>query len=121
MGADAEKERISAEITRSEVTSPNEPILPTVNPAVINEKKSEPPASGLHPAVYVVTWITLSSSVIIFNKWILDTAKFRKYWYIALCRNMLTAGPRLSHCSNMLAFDLRDDHDPDHGTDHDAP
>lgn len=35
-----------------------------------------PPGSGLHPAFYIALWITLSSSVIIFNKWILTTAKF---------------------------------------------
>ncbi|KAI9930816.1 solute carrier 35 member [Aspergillus wentii] len=31
---------------------------------------------GLHPAFYIALWIGLSSSVIIFNKWILSTAKF---------------------------------------------
>ncbi|PSR81076.1 triose-phosphate transporter family-domain-containing protein [Coniella lustricola] len=31
---------------------------------------------GLHPAFYIALWITLSSSIIIFNKWILTTAKF---------------------------------------------
>ena len=88
-----EKDRVSAEAVRSDPASPTAPVLPTTNPAV---EKSEAPASGLHPAVYVryaytaVTftfcslifhcsvWIALSSSVIIFNKWILDTGKFRK-------------------------------------------
>ncbi|KAL8691026.1 MAG: hypothetical protein Q9218_003664 [Villophora microphyllina] len=77
MGAEGEKERISAEITRSGTVSPSEPILPVVNPAVANsEKKPEPSGSNIHPAVYVTVWITLSSSIIIFNKWILDDAKF---------------------------------------------
>ncbi|KAL9582513.1 MAG: hypothetical protein Q9212_003251 [Teloschistes hypoglaucus] len=77
MGVEGEKERISAEITRSGAVSPNEPILPVVNPAVANnEKKPEPSGSNIHPAVYVVTWISLSSSIIIFNKWILDDAGF---------------------------------------------
>ncbi|KAI4100878.1 MAG: hypothetical protein L6R37_005193 [Teloschistes peruensis] len=77
MGAEGEKERISAEITRSGAVSPSEPILPVVNPAVANnEKKPEPSGSNVHPAVYVVTWISLSSSIIIFNKWILKDAGF---------------------------------------------
>ncbi|KAK3989816.1 triose-phosphate transporter family-domain-containing protein [Cladorrhinum sp. PSN332] len=47
--------------------------LPTINPDV---EKSQPPKSTLHPAVYVSIWITLSSSVILFNKWILSTLQF---------------------------------------------
>lgn len=42
---------------------------------------SEPATSsgqGLHPAFYIALWITLSSSIIIFNKWILTTANFSK-------------------------------------------
>lgn len=35
-----------------------------------------PKASGLHPAVYIGVWIACSSGVIIFNKWVLATAKF---------------------------------------------
>ncbi|PLB53509.1 TPT-domain-containing protein [Aspergillus steynii IBT 23096] len=36
-----------------------------------------PPAgTGLHPAFYIVLWIGLSSSVILFNKWVLASAKF---------------------------------------------
>lgn len=77
MGVENEKERASAEIVRSSPVSPSEPVLPIVNPATL-EKKSEPPASKVHPALYVIAWIALSSSIIIFNKWILDTAKFRK-------------------------------------------
>ncbi|KAL5403387.1 hypothetical protein PMIN03_009915 [Paraphaeosphaeria minitans] len=49
------------------------PVLPTVNP---NIKRADPHSDSLHPAVYIATWIALSSSVIIFNKYILDTAKF---------------------------------------------
>lgn len=51
-----------------------EPVLPTVNPGL---EKPAPATSGMHPAVYIATWITMSSSVILFNKWILDTADFR--------------------------------------------
>ncbi|KAL6715265.1 hypothetical protein ACLMJK_007529 [Lecanora helva] len=68
-----EKERVSGEVIRSGPASPTVPVLPTVNPEV---EKQQPPASKIHPAFYVITWITLSSSIILFNKWILDTAKF---------------------------------------------
>ncbi|MCJ1473690.1 hypothetical protein MMC13_002341 [Lambiella insularis] len=71
MSGAEEKERFSGDIPRSEATSS---ILPTVNP--VTEKPQAPPAA-FHPAVYVVAWITMSSSVILFNKWILDTAGFR--------------------------------------------
>ncbi|KAK6066231.1 triose-phosphate transporter [Seiridium cupressi] len=64
-----EKTRVSGEVARPEGT-----ILPTVNPEA---QKSEPPKAALHPAFYVATWIGLSSSVILFNKWILDTMEFR--------------------------------------------
>ncbi|KAL9602694.1 MAG: hypothetical protein Q9219_001684 [cf. Caloplaca sp. 3 TL-2023] len=76
MGIEGEKERISAEIIRSGAVSPSEPVLPVVNPAVVSEKKSDPPASKIHPAFYVTVWITLSSSIIWFNKWILDDGGF---------------------------------------------
>ncbi|CAJ2511508.1 Uu.00g071330.m01.CDS01 [Anthostomella pinea] len=66
-----EKERSSGEIPRPE---PKGPILPTTNS---DAEKSQPPKSPVHPAFYVITWISLSSSVILFNKWILDTLDFR--------------------------------------------
>ncbi|MCJ1460531.1 hypothetical protein MMC28_010913 [Mycoblastus sanguinarius] len=91
----AEKERISAEITRSGPGSPTLPVLPTVNPAV---EKNEPSVAKVHPAFYVITWITLSSSIILFNKWILDTAKFHypitlTCWHLffATCMTQLMA------------------------------
>jgi hypothetical protein len=65
-----EKVRSSVDAARD----PAQPVLPTVNPNV--EKPAPPPAAGLHPAVYIATWIGLSSSVIVFNKWILSTKKF---------------------------------------------
>ncbi|DAA76076.1 TPA_exp: Integral membrane protein [Trichophyton benhamiae CBS 112371] len=43
--------------------------LPTVNPAAT---KSEPPKPSFHPAFYVISWITMSSAVILFNKDLLD-------------------------------------------------
>jgi hypothetical protein len=55
----------------------------------MSEKRSEglpPPASaqsekqsagaGLHSSVYIVVWIAMSGSVILFNKWVLSTAEF---------------------------------------------
>ncbi|KAF4899304.1 putative sugar phosphate/phosphate translocator [Colletotrichum viniferum] len=69
MGAD-EKTRVSGEVPRGE----NGSILPTTNPDL---EKSQPPKAAIHPAVYVIVWISLSSSVILFNKWILDTLNFR--------------------------------------------
>jgi hypothetical protein len=66
-----EKTRASGDQPREQ----NSPVLPTVNP---NAEKSQPPKSSLHPAVYVSIWITLSSSVILFNKWILSTLGFGK-------------------------------------------
>ncbi|KAI1367669.1 triose-phosphate transporter family-domain-containing protein [Xylaria arbuscula] len=34
------------------------------------------PTRSIHPAFYIALWIALSSSVILFNKWVLFTAKF---------------------------------------------
>lgn len=67
-----EKERQSGEQERQ---GPGEPILPTVNPSAISEK-AEPAKASLHPAFYIATWITLSSTTILFNKYLLSTAKF---------------------------------------------
>lgn len=69
MSAMEEKTRVSGESPREQ----NEPVLPTVNPDV---EKAQAPKVSIHPAIYVVTWISVSSSVILFNKWILDTLKF---------------------------------------------
>lgn len=65
-----EKVRVSGESPRADA-----PVLPTVNPNA--EKQQEPPSSGIHPAFYVIVWISLSSSVILFNKWILSTLGFQ--------------------------------------------
>ncbi|KAJ5577655.1 sugar phosphate/phosphate translocator [Penicillium hispanicum] len=67
MSSDGEKVRTSGEVVREQT-------LPTVNPA---SEKQEAPKAALHPAVYVSVWITLSSSVILFNKHLLDYANFR--------------------------------------------
>ncbi|KAK4157449.1 triose-phosphate transporter family-domain-containing protein [Chaetomidium leptoderma] len=64
-----EKTRASGDQPRDQ----NGPVLPTVNPEA---EKSQPAKQSLHPALYVSVWITLSSSVILFNKWILSTLHF---------------------------------------------
>ncbi|KAH0359201.1 DUF250 domain membrane protein, partial [Aureobasidium melanogenum] len=61
--------RTSGEVERPEQA---EPVLPVVNPAL---EKPAPPQSSIHPALYVIVWIAMSSSVIIFNKYILDEKK----------------------------------------------
>ncbi|KAF2746903.1 TPT-domain-containing protein [Sporormia fimetaria CBS 119925] len=66
-----EKIRSSLDAARD----PAAPVLPTVNPN-IKEPQPQPEKKKLHPAVYISTWIALSSSVIVFNKWILSTKKF---------------------------------------------
>ena len=68
MSTGEEKERLSGDVPRNEASSS---LLPTVNPAT---EKPEPakPAYSLHPAFYIAAWITMSSSVILFNKKILD-------------------------------------------------
>lgn len=88
---EGEKERLSAEVVRTPVAS-SAPVLPTVNPAV-EKSESGSLANKVHPSVYVVSWITLSSSVIIFNKWILDTAGFHypivlTTWHLAFATLM---------------------------------
>ncbi|KAF2012250.1 TPT-domain-containing protein [Aaosphaeria arxii CBS 175.79] len=68
---------MSDEKVRSSVDNardPAQPVLPTVNP---NLEKQSAPEATFHPAVYIATWIGLSSSVIVFNKWILDTKGFK--------------------------------------------
>ncbi|KAI9928915.1 hypothetical protein ASPWEDRAFT_169250 [Aspergillus wentii DTO 134E9] len=84
MSSEGEKARTSGEVSRPE------PSLPTVSPAA---DKPEPPKATFHPAVYVTAWITLSSSVILFNKHILDYAQFRfpiilTTWHLAFATFM---------------------------------
>lgn len=90
----SEKERQSGEQERflgaSNSSESAEPVLPTVNPAT---EKPAAPSNDFHPAVYIATWISLSSSIIIFNKWILDTAGFRfpivlTTWHLAFATLM---------------------------------
>ncbi|KAJ3475132.1 hypothetical protein NLG97_g9563 [Lecanicillium saksenae] len=49
------------------------PLLPIAKSPV----KKHGPRIVIHPAIYVVTWLSISSLVIIFNKWIVDTLNFR--------------------------------------------
>lgn len=69
-----EKMRTSGEGPREAGPSSSAPVLPTVNP---DAEKSPAPKSAIPAAAYVVAWISLSSSVILFNKWILSTLNFR--------------------------------------------
>lgn len=94
----SEKERQSGEQERQ---GPDAPVLPTVNPAT---EKPGPPKAALHPAFYIATWISLSSSVIIFNKWILDTAKFHypislTCWHLTFATIMTQL---MARCTNTL-------------------
>lgn len=56
MAVENGKERVSAEVIRSDPSSPTAPILPTVNPAV---EKKEVPGSNIHPAIYVTYVFTV--------------------------------------------------------------
>ncbi|KAF1985457.1 TPT-domain-containing protein [Aulographum hederae CBS 113979] len=64
-----EKVRSSDELSADAVVQ----VQPAANPM---SEKTEPPKASLPAAVYIAAWIGLSSSVILFNKWILHTAKF---------------------------------------------
>lgn len=46
----AEKERVSGEIETEARQQPQEPVLPTVNPAA---EKPAPAQASIHPAVYI--------------------------------------------------------------------
>ncbi|KAK6537701.1 hypothetical protein TWF694_011872 [Orbilia ellipsospora] len=80
--------------------SRDEPILPVSN-------ISAPPKPPVHPAVYVIVWIALSSSVILFNKKILDKEKglnfpfpiFLTTWHLIFAT---IATQVLARTSNML-------------------
>ncbi|KAJ5098650.1 sugar phosphate/phosphate translocator, partial [Penicillium argentinense] len=50
-----------------------------------------PQSNGIHPAFYIALWIALSSSVILFNKWVLHTAKFALFlttWHMLFATAM---------------------------------
>ncbi|KAI1353689.1 triose-phosphate transporter family-domain-containing protein [Xylaria sp. FL0043] len=50
-----------------------------------------PPTRSIHPAFYIALWIGLSSSVILFNKWVLFSAKFALFlttWHMAFATLM---------------------------------
>lgn len=67
-----EKERLSGDGSRSS------PALPIANPDIEKlQAQQDLKSNGIHPAFYVITWISLSSSVILFNKWILSSLQFQ--------------------------------------------
>ncbi|KAK9419444.1 putative Sugar phosphate transporter domain-containing protein [Seiridium unicorne] len=52
-----------------------------------------PASSGLHPALFIALWIAMSSSVILFNKWVLAAAHFDfplflTTWHMAFATGM---------------------------------
>ncbi|KAI6248110.1 putative sugar phosphate/phosphate translocator [Erysiphe necator] len=66
-----EKERLSGDGSRSST------VLPIINPEVEKlQAQQDHNSNSLHPAIYVIVWISLSSSVILFNKWILSSLQF---------------------------------------------
>lgn len=75
MGDHEKKERFSVEAIR-EAPAVATPSLPVTNAVV---EKPDSAANKIPAPVYVVTWIALSSSVILFNKWILDKKQFRVF------------------------------------------
>jgi len=66
MSNETTKERVSAEIERSD---PAAPVLPVL-------EQPAPPKASLPAFVYVIAWISASGAVILFNKYLLDTMKF---------------------------------------------
>ncbi|KAI6365854.1 hypothetical protein MCOR25_005224 [Pyricularia grisea] len=55
--------------------APREPVLPVANQDT-EKLQHQAPKASVPAAAYVIAWISISSSVILFNKWILDTKKF---------------------------------------------
>lgn len=66
---------------------------------------------------YCSAWMVLSCTVIFFNKWILDRAKYRMSSFRSHTMNTETK-LALSNLSDMLPSYLRDYHDPKHCSDH---
>ncbi|KAK5806391.1 hypothetical protein VI817_000649 [Penicillium citrinum] len=74
-----------------------------------DERKLESgaPASksdGIHPAFYIALWIALSSSVILFNKWVLHTAKFSKFERIEFSILEITKSVDVNLTTNPYSF-----------------
>ncbi|KAJ6782541.1 hypothetical protein PWT90_01369 [Aphanocladium album] len=73
MGSD-DKERSDA-VDMERLVEPPSPTLPTVNPDADTSKLA--PTAAIPPWLYVVAWISFSSLVILFNKWVLHTLNFK--------------------------------------------
>lgn len=65
-----EKVRLSGEDSRDHM-------LPVANQDAEKLQRQASKSSSVPAAVYVIAWISISSSVILFNKWILDTKGFK--------------------------------------------
>ncbi|KAJ5653899.1 sugar phosphate/phosphate translocator [Penicillium lividum] len=69
-----------------------------------NGSPAPAPSQGLHPAFYIALWIALSSSVILFNKWVLFTAHFNypiflTTWHMVFATAMTQI---LARCTTIL-------------------
>ncbi|PKY03735.1 TPT-domain-containing protein [Aspergillus campestris IBT 28561] len=67
-----------------------------------NAANSESKDLNIHPAVYIGLWITLSGSVILFNKWVLSAANFNfplflTTWHMAFSTAMTQILARFTH------------------------
>ncbi|KAJ6119980.1 sugar phosphate/phosphate translocator [Penicillium sp. IBT 18751x] len=69
-----------------------------------NGASPAPASNGIHPAFYIALWIALSSSVILFNKWVLASAKFNfplflTTWHMVFATAMTQI---LARCTTIL-------------------
>ncbi|KAJ5140275.1 sugar phosphate/phosphate translocator [Penicillium atrosanguineum] len=69
-----------------------------------NGAPAAPASNGIHPAFYIALWIALSSSVILFNKWVLSSAKFNfplflTTWHMVFATAMTQI---LARCTTIL-------------------
>jgi hypothetical protein len=69
-----------------------------------NGAGAAPASNGIHPAFYIALWIALSSSVILFNKWVLASAKFNfplflTTWHMVFATAMTQI---LARCTTIL-------------------
>lgn len=61
---------------RHHEVSAKAPAAPPIGASL--QELNRPQQNGIPAAVYVAIWIFFSGSVILYNKWVLDTAGFRK-------------------------------------------
>ncbi|EME41527.1 hypothetical protein DOTSEDRAFT_176726 [Dothistroma septosporum NZE10] len=71
--ASTDDKRVSGDKERELESGSADPTAPPPPPPPSSKSDSK---NDLHPAFYIALWISLSASVILFNKWVLHTAKF---------------------------------------------